>query len=49
MQSLVQSQKQQNDICVRFPGKPFNNTVIQVCVPTTDAKEAEVDWSSEDV
>ena len=26
-----------------FQGKPFNITVIQVHVPTTDAKETEVD------
>ena len=31
-------------ISVCFQGKPFNITVIQICAPTTDAKEAEVDW-----
>ena len=31
-------------ISVHFQGKPFNITVIQVCAPTTDAKEAEVEW-----
>ena len=38
--------KPQNNrmISVRFQGKPFNITVIQICAPTTDAKEAEVDW-----
>ena len=30
-------------ISVRFQGKPFNITVIQVCAPTTNAKEAEVE------
>ena len=30
-------------ISVRFQGKPFNITVIQVYAPNTDAKEAEVD------
>ena len=30
-------------ISVCFQGKPFNITVIQVYVPTTDAEEAEVD------
>ena len=30
-------------ILVCFQGKPFHITVIQVYVPTTDAKEAEVD------
>ena len=28
-------------ISVYFQGKPFNTTVIQVCAPTTNAKEAE--------
>ena len=28
-------------ILVCFQGKPFNITVIQVCVPTTNDKEAE--------
>ena len=36
-------------ISVRFQGKPFNITVIQVCAPTTDAKEAEVEWFYEDL
>ena len=31
-------------ISVHFQGKPFNITVIQVCAPTTNAKEAEVEW-----
>ena len=31
-------------ILVRFQGKPFSITVIQICTLTTDAKEAEVDW-----
>ena len=30
-------------ISIHFQGKPFNITVIQVCVPTISAKEAEVD------
>ena len=30
-------------IFVRFQGKSFTITVIQVDVPTTDAEEAEVD------
>ena len=29
---------------VRFQGKPFNITVIQVYAPTTNAEEAEVEW-----
>ena len=28
---------------VRFQGKPFNITIIQVYAPTSNAKEAEVD------
>ena len=31
-------------ISVSFQGKPFNITVIQIYVPTTNAKEAEVEW-----
>ena len=34
---------------VRFQGKPFNITAIQVYSPTTDAEEAEVDWFFEDL
>ena len=30
-------------ILIRFQGKSFNITVIQVYVPTTDVEEAEVD------
>ena len=32
-------------ISVRFQGKPFNITVIQVYVPTSNAEEAEVERS----
>ena len=35
-------------ICVRFQGKPFNITVIQVYAPTSNAEEAEVEWFYED-
>ena len=31
-------------IAVCFQGKPFHITVIQVYAPTTNAKEAEVEW-----
>ena len=34
---------------VHFQGKPFNITVIQVCAPTIDAKEVELDWLYEDL
>ena len=36
-------------ISVCFQGKPFNNTVIQVYVPTTNAKEVEVEQFSDDL
>ena len=36
-------------ISLRFQGKPFNVTVIQVYVPTTDAGETEVDQFYEDL
>ena len=31
-------------ISIRFQGKPFNITVIQVYAPTSNAEEAEVEW-----
>ena len=36
-------------ISVRFQGKPFNITVIQVYAPTSNAKEAEIDRFYEDL
>ena len=36
-------------ISVRFQGKPFNITVIQVYAPTSNAEEAEVERFSEDL
>ena len=36
-------------ISVRFQGKPFNITVIQVYTQTSDAEEAEVEWFYEDL
>ena len=36
-------------ISIHFKGKPFNITVIQVYVPTTNAEEAEVEWFYEDI
>ena len=36
-------------ISVRFQGKPFNITVIQVYAPTRNAEEAEVEWFYEDL
>ena len=43
----MKSQKRQNDLC--FQGKPFNITVIQVCAPTSNAEEAEVERFYEDL
>ena len=34
---------------VRLQGKPFNITVIQDYVPTSNAEEAEVEWFCEDL
>ena len=34
---------------VPFQGKPFNITVIQAYVPTSNAEEAEVEWFYEDL
>ena len=31
-------------IFVRFQGKPFNITVIQLYAPTSNAEEVEVEW-----
>ena len=36
-------------IPVRFQGKPFNITVIQVYAPTSNAEEAEVERFYEDI
>ena len=44
----MQSQKDRM-ISVRFQGKPFNITVIQVYAPTSNAEEAEVERFYEDL
>ena len=31
-------------ISVRFQGKPFNTTVIQVYAQSSNAEEAEIEW-----
>ena len=36
-------------ISVRFQGKPFNITVIQVYAPTSNTEVAEVEWFYEDL
>ena len=41
--------KNNRTISVRFQGKPFNITVIQVYVPTSNAEEGEVEGFYEDL
>ena len=36
-------------VCVDFQGKPFNITVIQVYIWTSNAEEAEVEWFYEEL
>ena len=36
-------------ISIRFQGKPFNITVIQVYAPTSNTEEAEVEWFCADL
>ena len=36
-------------LSVRFQGKPFNITLIQVYTPTSNTEEAEVEWFYEDL
>ena len=36
-------------ISLRFQGKPFNITIIQVYAPTSNSEEAEVEWFYEDL
>ena len=43
MQHLDAISKKDRMISVRFQGKPFNITVIQVYIPTRNAEEAEVE------
>ena len=45
MQYLDAISKNDRMISVRFQGKPFNITVIQVYAPTSNAEEAEVNGS----
>ena len=51
VQNAVLGYNLKNDrmISVHFQGKPFNITIIQVYVPTSNAEEAEVEWSYEDL
>ena len=36
-------------ISVHLQGKPFNITITQIYAPTTNAKEAEVEWLYKDL
>ena len=36
-------------ISVYFQGKPFSIIIIQVCAPTSNSEEAEVEWLYEDI
>ena len=51
VQKVVLVSNLQNDriISVRFQGKPFNITVIQVHALTSNVEEAEVEWFYEDL
>ena len=44
----MQSQKRQNDLC-SFPRQTIQYQVIQVYSSTSNAEEAEVEWSYEDL
>ena len=50
VQSAVLGCNLKNDrmLSVHFQGKPFNDTVIQVYGPTSNAEEAEAEWLYED-
>ena len=49
MQNLDAVSKMTRMISVHFQGKPFNKTLIQVYAPTTNDKEAKVEWFYEDL
>ena len=51
VQNAVLGSSLKNDrmISVRFQGKPFNITVTQVYILTSNAEEAEVEWFYEDL
>ena len=51
VQNIVRGCNLKNDrmISVRFQGKPFNITVIQVYAPTNNTEEAEVERFYEDL
>ena len=37
------------ELSLFFPGKPFNITVMQVYAPTTNDREAQVEWFNEEI
>ena len=43
------SLKNDRMISVHFQGKPFNITVIQAYIPTSNAEEAKAEWFYEDL
>ena len=49
MQYLGCSLKNDRMTSVHFQGKPFNNSVIQVYVPKSNAEEAEGEWFYKDL
>ena len=49
MQYFSEISKNDRMISVHSQDKPFNTTVIQVYAPTSNAKEAEVEWFCEDL
>ena len=49
MQYLGALSKNNRMISVCFQGQPFNITIIQVCAPTGNAEEAEVEWFYKDL
>ena len=49
MQYLDAISKNDRMISVHSQDKPFNTTVIQVYAPTSNAKEADVEWVYQDL
>ena len=49
MQYLGAISEKHRIILARFQSKPFSITVIQVYAPTTNVKEAEVEWLYDDL
>ena len=49
MQYFSAISKMTRMIFVRFQGKPFNITVIQVYAPMSNAEKADVEWFYEDL